>query len=205
MAKIQLELGSRVRNLRKEKGLSQEAFASLADIDRTYIADIEAKKILVSSKVVKRKVIALLGEEAYDKCIPNKAFIASKIFNDSVLLEGMNAIIHPKVASHFKRWMKKQEAQYCIKEAAILFENGGYKQCDATILVTAPKEIRLERVMQRDGITEEAVVNRMQNQWDDEKKISLANYVIENTELKSTKKQVKKLHEELQKTSVYRG
>lgn len=168
-----------------------------------YIADIEAKKMLVTSKIVKRKVIALLGEEAYNQCTPNTAFIAGKIFNDPILLDGMNEIIHPKVASHFKRWVQKQEAPFCIKEAAILFENGSYKQCDATILVTAPKEIRLKRVIQRDGVTEKAVADRMKNQWDDEKKISLANYVIENIDIKSTKKQVKKLYKELQKAAVY--
>ncbi|MGK0385996.1 MAG: dephospho-CoA kinase [Patiriisocius sp.] len=167
-----------------------------------YIADIEAKKLLVSSKVVKRKVITLLGEKAYKQCAPDRTYIANKIFNDATLLSGMNAIIHPKVASHFKRWIKKQDAPYCIKEAAILFENGGYAQCDATILVTAPKEIRIERVMTRDAISIDNVEARMRNQWKDEKKISLATYVIENIALEASKNQVKKIHRALLISSV---
>lgn len=167
-----------------------------------YIADVEAKNFLVSSKVVKRKVIKLLGEKAYKQSTPDRTYIANKIFNDATLLSGMNSIIHPKVASHFKRWIKKQDAPYCIKEAAILFENGGYTQCDATILVTAPKEIRIARVMTRDAISMDKVEARIRNQWKDEKKVSLATYVIENIALEGTKNQVKKIHKALLKPCV---
>jgi dephospho-CoA kinase len=133
-----------------------------------------------------------LGEKAYKQSTPDRTYIANKIFNDATLLSGMNSIIHPKVASHFKRWIKKQDAPYCIKEAAILFENGGYTQCDATILVTAPKEIRIARVMTRDAISMDKVEARIRNQWKDEKKVSLATYVIENIALEGTKKSSKK-------------
>lgn len=159
-----------------------------------YIADDAGKYLLKTSKVVQRKVINLLGEKAYSNGLPDKKYIANKVFNDTNLLQQLNNIIHPKVGQHFKKWQKKQHAPYCIKEAAILFENGGYKQCDATILVTAPREIRVERVTARDQTSAEEVVQRMSHQWSDDDKIHLADYVIENITLSKTKISVQKLH-----------
>ena len=115
-----------------------------------YIADTEARKLSNRSKVIRRKLIDLLGQEAYIENRLNRTFVAEKIFNDTDLLKAVNAIIHPKVASHFKRWVKKQQGPYVIKEAAILFENGGYKQCDKTILIVAPEALRIERLLARD-------------------------------------------------------
>ena len=92
-----------------------------------YISDIEAKALMIRSKVIKRKLIQLFGDEAYSSEKLNKSFIANKIFNDKTLLEKMNSIVHPKVGSHFKKWLKKQDAPYVIKEAAIFFENNTYK------------------------------------------------------------------------------
>ena len=167
-----------------------------------YIADIEAKKILASSKVVRAKVISLLGTSAYSNEMPNRAYIAQKVFNDPVLLDGLNAIVHPEVTASFKRWVQKQDAPYCVKEAAILFENGGFTHCDATILVTAPREVRVQRVLSREAITLADVNARMENQWEDQKKIPLANYVIENIDLTSTKIQVQNIHKKLLSTCI---
>ncbi len=166
-----------------------------------YIADIEAKKLTNRSKVIRRKLIQLLGRKAYNDEGLNRPFVAKKIFNDPELLQQVNAIIHPKVGQHFRRWMKKQEAPYCIKEAAILFENGGYKNCDFTILVSAPVEVRIERVTARDGSTEEEVRSRMDNQWTDEQKIPLATFHIENLDLTDVKVRVKQIHAEILKRS----
>ena len=159
-----------------------------------YIADVEAKKLTQNSKVIRKKLIALLGPETYNEDGLNRKFMANKIFNDKELLLQVNQIIHPKVARHFKRWVEKQKAAYCIKEAAILFENGGYKQCDATILVTAPVAQRVERVLKRDDTTTEAIEDRISNQWSDEKKLELADFHIENIDLDATKARVKELH-----------
>ena len=159
-----------------------------------YIADIEAKKLTQNSKVIRKKLIALLGPKTYNKTGLNRKFVAETIFNDKDLLQQVNQIIHPKVAQHFKRWVKKQKAPYCIKEAAILFENGGYKNCDATILVTAPIAQRVERVLQRDETTTEAIEDRISNQWSDEKKLNLADFHIENIDLKDTEARVNELH-----------
>jgi len=159
-----------------------------------YIADIEARKLTQNSKVIRKKLIALLGSEAYNVEGLNRNFVANLIFNDKELIEQVNRIIHPKVARHFKRWVVKQEAPYCIKEAAILFENGSYKNCDATILVTAPIAQRVERVLKRDHSTTAAIEDRMSNQWQDEKKITLADFHIENIDLEMTKSRVEELH-----------
>ena len=162
-----------------------------------YIADTEAKKLTNSSKVIKRKLIKLLGEEAYGSTELNRAYVADCIFNDKELLNNVNQIIHPKVKAHFKRWVAKQEGEYCIKEVAILFENGGYKDCDYTILITAPKQIRIKRLLKREHTTEENIAARMKNQWSDAKKIKLAHTVIENVELEKTQIAVLKLHKKL--------
>ncbi|MAP54367.1 dephospho-CoA kinase [Altibacter sp.] len=162
-----------------------------------YIADIEAKKLTNTSKVIRKRLIALLGTKAYTNEELDRAYVASIIFNDPKILQQVNSIIHPKVAAHFKRWVKRQEGPYCIKEAAILFENEGYKQCDLTILVIAPRETRIQRILQRDTASAEQIEQRMANQWSDEKKIPLADFVIENTDLSATQAQVKQIHERL--------
>ncbi len=166
-----------------------------------YIADVEAKKLMTRSKVIKRKLIALFGEKAYIDNNLNRSYIANIIFNDKNYLKKMNAIVHPKVARHFERWLAKQEAPYVIKEVAILFENGGNEQCDFVITVTAPKSTRIERVMERDKTSKEKVEAIMKNQWTDNKKAKLSDFVIVNKTLENTMLQVKSVHQEiLQKT-----
>jgi len=140
------------------------------------------------------ELVSLLGNEAYTESGINRSYVADKIFNDPILLQKVNEIIHPKVRAHFKRWVRKQNTPYVIKEAAILFENGGYKECDKTILIVAPKVQRIKRIMERDGATLEQIEDRMKNQWEDSDKIPLADYVIENTDLESTKSQVIEIH-----------
>jgi len=160
-----------------------------------YIADEEAKKLMGRSKIIKRKLIQLFGDDAYIDNELNKPFIANIIFNDKVFLEKMNAIIHPRVARHFQKWVLKQEAPYIIKEVAILFENDGYKQCDFVITVTAPKDLRIKRLLQRDDTTEAKIGAIMNNQWTDEEKVKRSHFVIENISLNDTKKQVLQVHE----------
>jgi dephospho-CoA kinase len=164
-----------------------------------YIADVEAKKLVNRSKIVRRKLVALFGEQAYIDNKINRAFVADNIFNNKDLLNKMNQIVHPKVASHFKRWLNKQDSHYVIKEAAILFENGSYKHLDAIITVTAPVEERIKRVTKRDNSNKDKVLAIIKNQWDDNKKIELSNYVIENTTLENTQKKVIEIHQDILK------
>ncbi|MCH7525211.1 MAG: dephospho-CoA kinase [Bacteroidetes bacterium] len=162
-----------------------------------YIADVEAKKLMNSSKVIKRELIQLFGTNAYSDGKINKAFLADKIFNDKDLLVEMNAVVHPKVKTHFKKWIKIQRSLYVIYEAAILFENGGYKECDYIITVTAPETVRIQRIIQRDNATKQSVRAIMNNQWNDAKKVKLSHFVIENKELSQTAKQVKNIHQKI--------
>lgn len=152
-----------------------------------YIADIEAKKILETDTVI-AKVVALFGEDILDKEKIDKKKIAALVFQDPEKLRKYNNIIHPEVFLHFQNWVKQYEnLPLVVKEAAILFESGSYKDCDKIILVTAPKETRIKRVMKRDGVSREAVEQRMPHQWDDEKKKALSDFVIENIDLAKAK------------------
>ncbi|WP_313111096.1 dephospho-CoA kinase [Aequorivita sediminis] len=159
-----------------------------------YIADNEAKKLTNSSPIIRQKLTDLLGKEAYQNDELNRKFVAEKIFNDKELLEAVNAIIHPQVGIHFQKWLEEQTSDYVIKEAAILFENGSYKNCDLVILVTAPEEERIARVMMRDGTTKSQVQDRIKNQWPDSKKKKLADFIIENIDLEDTQNLVNQIH-----------
>lgn len=160
-----------------------------------FIADQEAKAIMDQDREVREAICSLLGKEAYTDDGPDRAYIASVVFKDRELLEKLNGIIHPAVHKRFEKWYRAQEAPYVIYEAAILFEQGGNDKCDKVILVTAPKEIRISRVTKRDRSSREQVLERMHNQWPDEKKIPLADIVIENIELEETLRIVKNIHQ----------
>ena len=165
-----------------------------------YIADVEAKKLMNTSKVLQKKIKKLFGEEAYLNNELNRPFIASKIFNKEETLQQMNAVVHPKVGKHFKKWVKKQDAPYVIKETAILFENNSYIQCDFIVTVIVDEEIRIKRVVERDNTTKAKVKAIIQNQWKDEDKVKLSDFVIKNKDINDTKKQVLKTHKKLLKS-----
>lgn len=162
-----------------------------------YFADDEAKKITATSPEIREGLIHLLGEETFKNGVLDRKFMANKIFNDEELLAQTNAIIHPRVKDHFIQWVANQKTAYVLKEAAILFESGSYKQCDTVILVTAPEGLRVQRVMERDKVTEKEVRARMANQWSDAKKKKLSDYVIQNLHLKTLERDVETLHNEL--------
>ena len=136
-----------------------------------YIADDEAKALMNRSKVIKRKLIKLFGESAYKGNKLNRSYLSSKIFNDKELLDNMNAIVHPKVASHFNRWLKKQKAPYVIKEAAIIFEHNKEDQYDFIITVVADEDLRIKRVLNRDNTTKEKIRTIIKNQLSDDEKV----------------------------------
>jgi len=162
-----------------------------------YYADDEAKNLTATSPVIREGLIGLLGEETFKNGVLDRKYMAGKIFNDKDLLEKANAIIHPQVALHFENWVSNQSTPYVLKEAAILFESGSYQQCDKTILITAPEDIRIQRVMERDGVSKEEVLARIKNQWPDSEKKKLADFIVENIDLNSTEKKVQKLHTQL--------
>src|SRR6056297_1417163 len=160
-----------------------------------YNSDKEAKLLMENSEEVKSAIINLLGSESYgDEGSLNRPYIANKVFNDSELLDKLNGIVHPAVRDHFLKWAQNQKSPYVVQETALIFENEAEDKYDYTILVPAPAEIRVQRVMDRDRVTKQAVVDRMKNQLDDDQKLELADFSLKNFELDKTKRKVKELH-----------
>ena len=153
-------------------------------------------------KKPKQKLIQLFGDEAYVDGKLNRPFLAKMIFKDKSLLNQMNAIVHPKVASHFKRWLKKQDAPYILKEAAIIFENNLQSNYDYIITVVANENLRIERILDREDTTREKVKAVINNQWTDSHKKKLSDFVISNNDLDQAKKQALQIHKKLLKISA---
>jgi dephospho-CoA kinase len=145
-------------------------------------SDIVGKQLLNGQ--LKQDVIDYFGPELYPNDVLDTKRMAQLVFQDKEALEKLNNLVHPAVGKAFKDFVEKNKnAQIVVKEAAILFETGGYKSCDFVILVCAPLEKRISRVIQRDGVKRAEVLARMSKQWDDNKKSALADFVIENDSL----------------------
>ncbi len=152
-----------------------------------YIADDEARKIMQSDVVI-QAIKKTFGEAIFDNNILVRPKLAEIVFNDSEKLKQLNAIIHPAVKEHFKHWLaEKKDFPYIIYEAAILFESGSYKNFDLIISVTAPLDIRIQRIIKRDKTSREHILKRIQAQWTDEQRISKSDFVIENIDLEFAK------------------
>ncbi len=165
-----------------------------------YSSDERAKSLMNSSPVLKEGVIALLGPRAYTNGVLNRPYVADKIFGNKSHLQKINALVHPVVRKDFLEWAARQESPYVVQEAAVLFENGSYSFFDKLILVKAPKEERIKRVVARDNTSKSQVLERMAVQWDDQKTSTLSDYVIENISLKETKDAVHNIHQDLLKS-----
>ncbi|WP_426485599.1 dephospho-CoA kinase [Flavobacterium sp. 2] len=158
-----------------------------------YIADDGARTVMQSDAVIK-EIKETFGEALFENDILNRAKLADIVFNNADKLAQLNAIVHPAVKKDFELWLlNHRDKEYVIYEAAILFESGRYKDCDSIITVTAPEEIRIERVLKRDNTTREQVLSRMQMQWKDEDRISKSNFVINNVNLKIAREEVVKI------------
>lgn len=162
-----------------------------------YVADEHAKRLMHSSKTVKRKLVEEFGANAYLNGKLNRTYLAEIVFNNKEKLAAINSIVHPSVANSFKRWSRKQNSEYVIQENALLFETNSYKNFDFVILVTAPLDEKITRVMRRDDMTKQKVLARIKNQLPDDKKIPKADFVIQNLDLNQTKKEVVKIHKEI--------
>lgn len=158
-----------------------------------YIADDGARNVMKSEDIIEN-IKTSFGEALFENNILNRAKLAEIVFNDKDKLAELNAIVHPAVKKDFEVWLLQHKSyQYVIYEAAILFESGRYKECDLIITVTAPEEVRIERVLKRDNTTREQVLSRMKMQWNDENRISRSNFVINNDNLKNAKEEVVKI------------
>ncbi len=162
-----------------------------------FYADPEAKEIMNTDEKVKSELNNIAGKDLFDGGSLNRAELASLIFNDAILLEKVNSLIHPLVFRNFREWVEQQRSPYVIMEAAILFESGASKLVDRVLTVVAPVEQRVERVVRGDKLTRQQVMERMKNQLDDESKIRNSDYAIYNSEDDLIIPAVLRIHDDL--------
>ena len=148
-----------------------------------YYSDAQSKVLTDTHPEIKSELVNRFGKSIYEQGTLNRSALASLIFNSEENRLFVNKLIHPIVRADFDAWCARQPSTLVFNEAAILFETGAYRQFDATVLVIAPLDIRIQRIMQRDQCTTEQAEARINSQWSDEKKLNLAEYVINNNNL----------------------
>lgn len=148
-----------------------------------YNSDDQAKKILYLPETID-SLKSAFGNVVFTNELFDKDKLAKLVFNNPEQLKVLNQIIHPAVKVDFENWLKaNKNSPLIIKEAAILFESGSYKDCDVIISISAPQEIRIQRVIERDLLTYEEVMSRINNQWTDEMRNKNSDYVIDNQDV----------------------
>jgi dephospho-CoA kinase len=145
-----------------------------------YYADARAKALTDTHPHIKSELVKRFGTTIYEDGVLNRKALAALIFDSEANRLFVNSLIHPIVRADFDAWCAQQHSSLVFNEAAILFETGAYRQFDATVLVIAPIDIRLQRIMKRDRCTHEQAEARINSQWNDEQKIPLATYSISN-------------------------
>ena len=171
-----------------------EVFKKLDSV-AVYIADIEARKIMNSSDVIRTQLLQAFGEETYKDNELNRQYLANTVFESEEKLTILNNIVHPEVKKHFLDFATRNaDKSYVLYESAILFESNSSQQCDFIISVFLDKEERIKRVLERDKTTEKEVLSRINSQWKEDKKLLSSNYIIFNYAIQDTKKSVLKIH-----------
>ena len=165
-----------------------------------YNADSEAKNLINNDKEVQKRIIEEFGTSVFSSNELNRNKLAEIVFNDPSALIKLNNIVHPAVNLHFQKWLMQQTHPYILKEAAILFESGTYKNMDYIVTVYAPEKLRIERVMKRDKVAAKKVEKRMKHQISEEEKIKRSDFVIYNDDRQLVLPQVLALHKKLLET-----
>jgi dephospho-CoA kinase len=161
-----------------------------------FYADDAAKNVMINDGILIDGIKAAFGEQSYfnDGSL-NRKHIADIVFNNTEQLAKLNSLVHPATFRAFDTWIKNMNGvPYIVKEAALLFESDSYKLCDYTVIVQAPLETRIKRVMQRDGLSKAEIENRDSNQFTEKKKTKLADYVIVNDDKQLVIPQVLEMH-----------
>ncbi len=163
-----------------------------------FYADWEARQ-LYHDKMIQQQVKRAFGEDIFDHNNQlNRAKLARLIFDDAHALQTINNIIHPNLMKRYFEWLKDhEESLYTLHEAAVIFENGLQQYFDKIINVSAPLELRIHRIMKRDGLSKQAIQNRIQMQWPDEKKNELSDFVIYSDNKRFMIPQVMAIHKKL--------
>ncbi len=162
-----------------------------------FYSDQEAKKCMQFNVALKEKIQSVFGKHLYEEGVFQKEQLASIVFNDVEALQMLNNLVHPVVKKVFENWCLDQDFFYVIKEAAILFETNSHKGLKHVICVSAPDELRLIRVMKRDGVSESQVRARMSKQWQQSKKTALADFQLNNNEERLLVPQILAIHQQL--------
>ncbi|MBL4578166.1 MAG: dephospho-CoA kinase [Flavobacteriales bacterium] len=163
-----------------------------------YNADTRGKELLRINNAVKEQVIAVFGTETYlEDGSVNRNFLSQRVFTDPAALEKLNGIVHPAVRLDFEEWVGQQESSYVLKEAAILVETGAYKELDTLIVVEADVDSRVKRVMERDQVGENKVLERVKAQITDEKRRTHADHIIDNNDDQLVIPQILAIHEDI--------
>jgi dephospho-CoA kinase len=160
-----------------------------------YSSDDRARWLMNNNRSIIAKVNELFGPGSYVNNELNRQHISAQAFSNQKLIEELNQVVHPAVFADFDEWVASQSAPYILKEAALLFESNSYLGLDAIITVDAPLQVRIERTMQRDHVSEEAVMKRINNQMPDKAKREAADYVIINDSSEPLLPQVLTLHD----------
>ncbi len=179
-------------------GSGKTTFASMLEKRgaAVYYADTRAKSLMVENAALITAIKNLFGAQAYDEQGNiNRAYISSRIFSDKTLLLQMNAIVHPAVYADFEHWRLCQEAPYVILESAILYESSGDERCDVTVTVSIPLEERINRTMERDGVSREAVIARINSQMSDQERESRSSIIVRASTLPDKELEAARLDE----------
>jgi dephospho-CoA kinase len=170
------------------------------DTVAVYIADVEAKKIMNSSATIRNKIIAAFGKSTFKNNQLDRSYLASIVFNNKEKLEVLNSIVHPEVHTNFQEFVQLHKKKaYIVYESAILFESNSQHQFNFVISVFVALEERIKRVIKRDHTTKQDVLDRIKQQWKEEKKLLLSNYSIHNYSLQETEASVIEIHSILTK------
>jgi dephospho-CoA kinase len=145
-----------------------------------YDSDWHAKQLMQSDQLLRENLMAEFGTSVFINGVLNRQHLAALVFEAPDRLKILNQLVHPVVKTDFLEWAEKQSSPLVFLESAILFESEFSFLMDRIVVVTAPLELRLERAVQRDGVSKEVVLLRMANQWPEEKIVSMSDYVISN-------------------------
>jgi dephospho-CoA kinase len=159
-----------------------------------YYADAASKRLYHTDKELMRDIKKNFGEDVYTNEQLDRSRLAAIVFNDPAKLELLNRLVHPPTLRDADDWMKRQTAPYAIKEAALIFESGSMRQLDYVIGVSAPLHVRLKRVMDRDGLSRDEILNRADRQINEDIKMRLCDFIIDNSEQELVIPQVLELH-----------
>jgi dephospho-CoA kinase len=170
-----------------------------------YYADIAAKKIMNEDEGLRSAITNVFGEQAYTSNMLNRKYISSIVFSDPAKLQQLNSLVHPATKNDGETWMKQQISPYAIHEAALIFEAEVSDRLDHVIGVSSPIELRIKRAIERDKVSREEVLKRMDQQLDEELKMSKCDFVIINDEQQLLIPQVLELHEKLISLSKHKN